>query len=80
MHVQALLAVNCCSEAVSIRLSLIKRPHAGQGLFLSRSIGKRVVVWYYFGKLVYAAGGEGVETTKAMGERCMEVSPEVFTK
>lgn len=57
-----------------------KTPPAGQGLFLSRTIGKGEVIGYYLHTLVYAAFAEDVQTKNALGKGCMAVTQESFIK
>lgn len=53
MDVETPLALDMSACGITFQKSMVSDPKAGLGLFVSRTLGKGAVVWYYSGSLVY---------------------------
>lgn len=74
------MALDASAYSLTVKKSKIAHPESGSGLFAARNFGKREVIEYYYGSLVYADQTRTKQWTKKYCGRAIEVTIEGFRK
>lgn len=80
MAVQTLLAVATSGQGITAKQSSISHPDFGLGLFAAWTIGTEMVLYFYWGLLVYGQPSKERQKTKTHCGRVMQLTAETFWK